>query len=85
MFNFHKHSVDGESNRYQIIKKIVDSGLVFIYEQDIKVLSQVPAAFDAFICGLTAYIHDIGGSEERPKGFPKKEAWLTFPKENFTF
>ncbi|MDZ4663180.1 MAG: DUF429 domain-containing protein [Pseudomonadota bacterium] len=85
MFNFHKHSVEGESNRLQIIKKIVDSGLVFVYDQDIKVLSQTPAAFDAFICGLTAYIHDIGGSEDRPKGFPKKESWLTFPKENFTF
>lgn len=85
LLNFHKHSVDGETHRFQIIKRIVECGLVFVYEQDIKILSQTPAAFDAFICGLTAYIHDIGGSEDRPSGFPKKESWFTFPKENFSF
>ncbi len=80
LLNFSKHSVDGEENRFHILKKLVDSGFVFIYDQDIRLLSQNTSAFDALICGLTAYLYDIEECEPRPANFPKSESWFAIPK-----
>lgn len=79
---FAKQSVEGEENRLTILKKLVECGLVFIYEQDIRAMAQHADIFDALICALTAYLYDQDLCEPRPKGFPKSEAWLSFPKSS---
>ncbi len=82
---FAKHSAEGEENRLTILKKFVDSGLLFIYEQDLRTMAQHSDAFDSLICGLTAYLNDQDLCEPRPQGFPKSEAWISIPKQDINF
>lgn len=77
---FHKHAVEGEDIREAILKQLLAKGLVFIYEEDIKTLISNSYAFDAFLCGLTAYYKFINRVEKRPKGFPESESWIEIPK-----
>jgi len=77
---YHKHAVDGEENRWHILKKLVDENIAFVYDQDIRILAQDSSAFEAFICGLTAYLYQVGKCEERPQGFPPEETWIAFPR-----
>ncbi len=83
--SFVKHSAEGEENRLTILKKFVDSGLLFIYEQDLRTMAQQADAFDALICGLTAYLSDQDQCEPRPAGFPKSETWISVPKPDINF
>jgi hypothetical protein len=61
----------------------MEKNLAFIYDQDMKSLVESPQAFDSFICALTGLISFCGSSEPRPKSFPKKAAWIEFPKKVF--
>jgi hypothetical protein len=55
--------------------------LIFLYQQDIQKLIDNSDAFDAFLCGLTAYLLDLGKCEPRPKNFPKTESWIAIPRD----
>lgn len=78
---FHKHSVGGEESREAIIDQLIKMNIAFIYEQDAKTMIEFAPAFDAFVCALTAVLKYKGQTEPRPKGFPKGEAWIEYPKE----
>ena len=77
----HKHSVDGDEARLAILKSLVDSGIAFIYQQDMKLMVENNSAFEAFIGALTAFLKFRGQTEKPPVGFPKNEGWIDFPKE----
>lgn len=79
----YRHWDGGEDSRGLVISRMMDKNLAFIYDQDIKLLTESPQAFDSFICALTGLLDFMGCTEVRPKGFPRKESWLAIPKKIF--
>ncbi len=77
---FHKHAVGGDESRREILKALSEHNVVFVYEQDVKMMVENNHAFEAFICALTAVIQSQGKTEPRPTGYPSKEDWIAFPK-----
>lgn len=78
---FHRHSVDGDEARLHILKTLIDQGIAFIYHQDMRLMVENNAAFEAFLGALTAFLKFRGQTESRPAGFPKDEAWIEYPKQ----
>lgn len=74
-----RKSADGQQARKSFLNELSEKEIVFIYEQDKKHMIENNHAFEAFICGLTAYLQFKGQTEPRPSGFPKLEAWIEFP------
>lgn len=81
----HKHSATGEESRRAILKELVEYNLAFVYEQDRRTMIENTHAFEAFICALTAFLEYKGQTEPRPKGFPRGEDWIAFPKEKISW
>lgn len=79
---YHKHAVGGDESREAILEKLVQRDIAFIYEQDARTMIEFAPAFDAFVCALTAVLKFTGQTEPRPKGFPRAEAWIEFPRES---
>jgi len=77
---FHKHSVGGAESRALILSKLGDRNIAFLYEQDVQTMVDNNQAFEAFLTALTGVLAYRGQCEPRPRGFPAKESWLTFPK-----
>lgn len=80
---FHRHWESGQNSRRQVLNKMMDKNLAFIYDQDVKILCESPQAFDSFLCALTGLLSFLGHCEPRPKGFPKAESWIEIPKKIF--
>jgi len=79
---FHRHSVDGDEARLYILKTLIDRGIAFIYHQDMRLMVENNAAFEAFLGALTAFLKYRGQTEKRPTGYPKDEAWIEYPKQD---
>jgi predicted nuclease with RNAse H fold len=82
---FHKHHTTGNEARLAILKELVRREIAFLYEQDVRLMTENGNAFDAFICALTAVLKFKGECEKRPKGFPKAEGWIEIPKETIVW
>lgn len=78
---FHRHSVDGDEARQYILKTLIDKGIAFIYDQDMRLMVENNAAFEAFLGALTAFLKYRGQTEKRPSGYPKGEGWIEYPKQ----
>lgn len=83
--NFYKNSVDGEIYREAFMEKLLASEWMFIYSQDAKQMIKDAFVFEAVLSAFTAFLHHKKLTEPPPKGYPKSEAWLTFPKADFSF
>ncbi|MEN0057554.1 MAG: DUF429 domain-containing protein [Bdellovibrio sp.] len=79
---FHKHAVGGDDSRREILHSLSTHNVVFVYEQDVKLMIENNHAFEAFICALTGFLKSKGMTEDRPAGFPKNEDWIEFPKSS---
>lgn len=79
---FHKHVVGGDVSRQEILTALSSHNVVFVYDQDVKMMVENNHAFEAFICALTAVLEFQNKTEDRPKGFPVKEDWISFPKKS---
>jgi hypothetical protein len=77
---FHKHSVGGDESRQVILRELIDSRGVFIYQQDLKSMVENNHAFEAFICAYMGFLKKQHLTEERPAKFPKEESWVEIPK-----
>lgn len=82
---FHKHAVSGDSSRRIILQALSESGVVFLYDQDRKLMIENNHAFESFLCALTGFLKFKKKTEVRPEGFPEKEAWIEFPKESINW
>jgi len=78
---FHRHAVDSDESRLSILKKLIEKEIAFVYQQDLRVMVENNAAFEAFLAALTAFLKIRGQTERRPPGFPKEESWIEFPKQ----
>lgn len=81
----HKHSAVGEESRRGILKELGEFNVAFVYDQDRRLMIENSHAFEAFICALTAFLEYKGQTEARPRGFPKSEDWIAFPKEKINW
>lgn len=77
---FHKHAVGGDESRKIFLQALCEKQGIFIYQQDLKAMVENNHAFEAFICAYTGFLKFMKGTEARPQGFPKHEAWIEFPK-----
>ncbi len=78
--NDHRAAFGGDESRAQFLQTLNDNDIAFIYNQDMKHMVENNHAFEAFLCGFTAFLKYKGVTEKRPKDFPKNEDWIEFPK-----
>lgn len=71
---------EGIHAREEILETLAARAGVFIYERDIRKLSQNLAAFDSFICAYTALLAGLSRTVEPPAGFPEASGWVHYPK-----
>jgi hypothetical protein len=71
---------DGIHSRESILTKLSERNEIFIYDRDMRKLSQNLTAFDAFICAFTALLSDLNQCAKMPKGFPKASGWVHYPQ-----
>jgi hypothetical protein len=76
---FHRHAVGGEESRKVFLQSLQDKKSVFIYQQDMRAMTDNSHAFEAMICAYTAFLKFEKKTAPRPVGFPKSEAWIEFP------
>jgi hypothetical protein len=76
----HRQLEDGASARQVIIEKMCDHLDIFIYDRDLKKLTQNLTAFDAFLCAYTVLLFDRNECVNPPKGFPIQSGWVRYPK-----
>lgn len=81
---FYKNSVEGENHRHTIVDKLVDTEWLFIYSQDLKHMVRDGFVFDAVMAAYVGFLQYKGLCQPPPKGFPKKAAWVLFPKDDFS-
>lgn len=79
---FHRHSVRGEESRQIILDRLVEKGIAFLYDQDMRQMTLNHVSFDAFLCALTAVLNFKNQCEDRPRGFPAEESWVAIPKKD---
>lgn len=78
-------SEQGDEARWQFLKRLIDTDMVFMYNQDVQLMVDNPYAFDAFLVALTLVLEARGLTEPKPKNFPKGEGWILFPVEHIEF
>lgn len=82
---FHKHSIGGDESRKEILTALSTHNVVFVYDQDVKLMTENSHAFEAFICAFTAFLKSKKMNEVRPDGFPKNEDWVEFPRTDLVW
>ena len=78
----HRAAFGGDEARAQFLISLNKNDIAFIYNQDMKQMVENNHAFEAFLCGFTAYLKFKGVTEKRPKNFPENEDWIEFPQKD---
>lgn len=81
----HRAAFGGDESREKFIQALNEKNIAFIYHQDTKSMIENSHAFEAFLCGLTAFLKYKHQTEPRPKNFPKNESWIEFPIKDAKF
>jgi len=76
----YRHLERGAYARAEILEKFIRELGLFIYDRDVRKLSQNLSAFDAFICALTVWLEGQEDCEEMPERFPDPLGWVLYPK-----
>lgn len=77
--NGYRHLETGGHARFEILEILSRELAIFIYERDQNKLAESLAAFDAFICALTALLADTERTAPRPRTFPQQGNWVAYP------
>lgn len=75
----HRDAFGGDESRRSFLQALSENNLAFIYHQDYKQMIENNHAFEAFLCGLTAFLKSQSLTEKKPKNFPENEDWIEFP------
>lgn len=78
----HRAAFGGDESRAQFLNNLNQNNIAFVYHQDMKQMVDNNHAFEAFLCGFTAYLKYKGLTEKRPKNFPPNEDWIEFPHKD---
>jgi len=76
----YRHLEYGVHSREEFLTHLARYYELFIYERDLRKLSQSLTAFDAFICAFTALLSDQNQCVKIPKGFPTSTGWVQYPE-----
>ncbi len=76
----HRSSLGGEESRRVFLKELTEKKMVFLYQQDYKIMLEDPYAFDAFLGAMTGFLKYNDLTEPRVESFPHGEDWVDFPK-----
>jgi hypothetical protein len=79
IFTQHRQLESGVAARQAIVERMCDSLDLFIYDRDLKKLTQSLNAFDAFLSAYTVLLQDRGECASPPKGFPMTSGWVAHP------
>lgn len=79
----YRHLEDGAISREEILLALTGNKEMFIYEADLRKLSQNLTAFDAFICAWTALLAHRKQCVPAPEHFPLQSGWIQFPSWDF--
>lgn len=71
---------EGAEARQTILERMCDKLDIFIYDRDLKKLTQNLNAFDAFLCAYTILLMDRNECVSPPKGFPITSGWVRYPR-----
>jgi len=77
----YRQQTKGEDVRQRFLDAWSEQDRTFFYHRDFKLMVKEAFAFDAFLAAYTAFLKHQDLCEEPPKGFPKNEAWIAFPKK----
>ena len=77
----YKSSIEGQEVRALILNKLTDKGLVFLYEQDRRLMVKSHYNFEAFLGAFTGVLSFVGQCGKPPHNFPETKSWVEFPKE----
>ncbi len=70
---------EGIQAREEILEALIQKKNVFIYERDIRKLSQNLPAFDSLLCAYTALLSDQNQCTKAPAQFPVNSGWVEYP------
>ena len=76
----YRHLETGTHAREEILEAMIEQKGVFIYERDLRKLSNSLVCFDAFICAYTAMLSATQNCVKPPAGFPLGTGWVHYPK-----
>ena len=77
---------DGLRYRQEFLQSLKSNfPALFIYEEIEESLLLKLEEFQAFITGLTGFLHSNSASLKRPRNFPKSASWIQVPKVKNTF
>jgi hypothetical protein len=71
---------EGVHAREIILARMSESLDIFIYDRDIKKITQNINAFDAFISAYTVLLYDRNECVPPPRSFPASSGWVRYPK-----
>jgi hypothetical protein len=78
----HRQIETGAQARQHLIERMCENLDIFIYDRDLKKLTQNLNAFDAFLSAYTVLLQDRGECVSPPKGFPVDSGWICHPKSS---
>jgi hypothetical protein len=76
----HRKLEGGAVARQTILEKMAEHLNIFMYDRDLKKLTQNLTAFDAFLCAYTVLLNDRNECVAPPRGFPAQSGWIRYPK-----
>ncbi len=71
---------EGAEARQVILEKMCEQLDIFIYDRDMKKLTQNLGAFDAFLCAYTILLYDRNQCVNPPRNFPVNSGWIRYPR-----
>ncbi len=71
---------EGVVARQIILEKMCENLDIFIYDRDMKKITQNINAFDAFLCAYTVLLSDRNECVQPPRNFPTASGWVQIPK-----
>jgi hypothetical protein len=73
---------EGVELREEFLLQLSQQREIFIYDRDLRKLSQNLTAFDAFICSYIALLSDQNRCSKRPslREFPTQAGWIYYPE-----
>jgi hypothetical protein len=80
MVRVYRQLEDGAFARQTILERMTEHLDIFIYDRDVKKLTENLGAFDAFLCAYTALLSDLNACAPTPKNFAPS-GFILYPNE----
>lgn len=79
LYKEHRHLERGAHARAEILTALCRKADVFVYERDLRKISQSLGSFNAFICAFIGFLADQELCAQPPSSFPATSGWVYYP------